>query len=493
MEKETIQKLIDAQNWKDLFEDINGHRPAIDFAKLKAQYNPLEHDILNTAIFKDREINVGTEEKPELKFVSRARLALPEQRDIVAQQTMMLCGNPVGIHATPKDGTREQDLLDVLNKTGEDNKLDYRTKEACAIWLSECIVAELWYFADADENYWDGTPNEGANGKNARLRHRLLANSLGDTLIPIKDQYNDLVAFYRAYSVKEGEKDILNAEIYTPDFIYYFNNRDGAMLPREKEPIVENTLGKIPIAYVTRAEAAWHPVQPIIAQKEISFSGHVDTNAYSADPTTVVEGEVLSYSQKGEKGKILQIDKGGKVYTVEWNQATASIELEHKNLDKAIRKGTGTVDISLDVLQQAGDYSGAALEVLFLSAYMKASENEILFGEFIQRRLNILKAAMAVINPDLKAATALQLKPRFEYYRPKNIQETVNVLSLAVSAKLISEETAVDLNPLIEDKEGEKARLKAEAAEAIKMQQQQFKSAGGLDDTMNNEPGLKAV
>ena len=108
-----------------------------------------------------------------------------------------------------------------------------------------------------------------------------------------------------------------------------------------------------------------------------------------------------------------------------------------------------------------GSYSGFAIKMLFTAAHLKAANKETIFGEGVQRRMNFLKAAMVKINPSL-AKSSLAIKPRFTYFLPVNDQETIDNLVAAIQGGIISKETAVSKNPLVDDPAEELKRIDSE-------------------------------
>ncbi len=151
-----------------------------------------------------------------------------------------------------------------------------------------------------------------------------------------------------------------------------------------------------------------------------------------------------------------------------WDNAPDSMKLEIENLWKYIHTLTHTPDISFEQMKGIGAVSGVALELLFMDAHMKASDSEELFGEFVQRRINFLKAAIAINVPPLQAATTMTIKPKFEYFKINNIPEQLQSISTAVISKVISQETAVKLTSEIlgidSDEEVTRVLDEAEAA-----------------------------
>lgn len=458
MELEYIQKNV-IDDFDKLKQAIVSGRPVFDYTTAISEYEPSTHKVVTDRIMRpDKIINVGTDEKPESKTVFATRLAFPYQKKIVAMRAAFLCGNPVELNANPKDDT-QKDLLSVIKKTWEDNKMDYKNKQILEILMSEMEVAVLWYSMPADDDYWAETPNEGK--AEFKFKMIILANSKGDSLYPVFDDYGDMISFGREYVTLDNEgKKIYHFDLYTADNIHYSTSKIGLWSIDKSE---KNTFGKIPIIYVSQPVPEWADVEQIINQYEISISDHTDTNAYNLDPTKVVEGHVIGFSQKGEKGSVLEINPGAKVSLLEWNQATDSRALEQSNLRRHIMDDTSTPDLSFEAMKGLGNYSYIALRMFFLSAHMAAAKKEEIYGEFMQRMINLLKVVHSLINTDLKKARVMKITPKFDYFMPKNEAEYVDLLRAANGGQAImSQESTVLLNPLVQDYVTEQQRIKDE-------------------------------
>jgi hypothetical protein len=107
----------------------------------------------------------------------------------------------------------------------------------------------------------------------------------------------------------------------------------------------------------------------------------------------------------------------------------------------------------------------------FLAAHLKAADKEETFGKAIQRRINLMKAGVVVASVSkYKDAARMSIKPRFEYYLPKNDLEKVEMLVTANAGKaIISQKTSVAQNPLIEDGVAEYAQIEKEDNAAQKL------------------------
>jgi len=458
MELEELQQLIG--NYEELQKKIAEERPAVDASGYLKQYDPIQHDVKDTTKRPDK--IVESDQGPST--VPVARLPVSLQKQIVNRAATFLCGNPVVLSCNARQDV-ELAMLEGVEQIWNQNKLDYLNKRIAKHVFSETEAAELWYVEQVGPEFWANTRNQGGTFS---MRMKLLAPSLGDKLYPVYNKVGDLIAFGREYTLREQGKEVAHYDLYTDTAIYFGTKTDAGFTVEQQT----NVIGKIPVIYYRQAVPDWYDVQDLIDRFEKLISNHADTNDYFGSPMVFVEGELDGFAKKGEQGKVLIGKNGAKAQYLSWDNSPESVKLELENLRSLIYGLTDTPDISFDKVKGLGNYSGIALKMLFLGAHMKASDKEETFGECIQRRINFLKAAMAKINVRLEAALPLPIKPRFEYYLPKNDLEKIDMLVTATGSKpILSRKTAVSLNPLVEDHEAELANLDDEA--------------GTLDDQFN--------
>lgn len=441
--------------------------------KALKQYDPKQHDVHDIYKRKDKKLENGT-------FSPVTRISFPIQQKIVLTASVML-GTPL-MDCTPGND-EEKKMKEALEAVSEDNKLDYRFKQIAKRVMSEMECAELWYL-DTVKN---------------KLRHRLLhfnydmaTRTGGDSLYPVFDVYGDMIAFGRAFGGKEQGKDVEYFDVYTSDYFYYFKRSEGTGWSFYDLPVInaegnettitgpiKNPWGKIPVIYGLQENPEWYAVQEAIDRIEKKVSNHADTNDRFDSPILFTEGEVEGFAvEKDDTGKLLEGREGAKASYLTWDNAPASMKMEVDNLLTFIHEFTHTPRLTFETVANKGiELSGVALSMLFLDAHMKAADKESMFGEFVQRRINFLKTALTVIDPSLKPALEMKIKPKFEYFLPKNIPEVINTLVTAVTGGIMSKESAVKQNPLIEDREAEFDLVKAE--------QEAAQQAQGLDAVMN--------
>jgi SPP1 family phage portal protein len=464
---EQIEALIltaDMTKVMNTFYDQNLYKSILDRIK---EYDPKQHAIADKIKRPDKIVNDAAG-RPKSQ-ISVARLPLAIQKKIVRTAVAFL-GVPE-LDSTPAEG-KATDLKEVVERVWSANKLDYKFKSIARMTMSEHHAAELWYTTDVDQSYWDGYPIK----VKLKISMKILSYENGDTLYPAFDQFDNLIAFGRGYKTRdEDAKEIQHFDIYTDTDIYY-SKKDGngvwlfsanAVDYGAEVVSMKNLLGKIPIIYYRQPRVEWEDVQELIERLETKISNHADTNDYFDSPIIVADGEVTGFAEKGESGKLLETKNGAKVSYLTWDQAPESTKMEIENLQKFIYSLTHTPDISFENMKGLGVFSGIALRMLFLDAEIKASEKEEMFGECIQRRINLIKHIISVVDTSYKAALKLDIKPRFNSFLPQNIAELVDVLVKAESGGIISQETAVKMNPLVGDPDAELERIKAEAAVVI--------------------------
>lgn len=407
-----------------------------------AQFDPKGHGIFDKSKRPDKIKKNGT----ETKAVPVARLPISFQKIIVKRAVSFLLGNPVKL-SSKGENDAEKNLFDFVKKLWEDSKLDYLNKELAKILFSETEVAEIWFAETAPSGYWEGTAGEGSIDK--KLRVKLVCESKNDSLRPVFSQSGDMVAFGRLYSAVEAGEKVQRFDLYFEKEVIQYRKAKG-----EWEFVKEGLHGfdKIPVVYYRIDWPDWFDVQELIERYETRLSNFADTNDYFGDPIITVKGKIAGFAEKGESGKLLQLEGQAEADYLTWDHAPESTKLEFELLQKLIFSQSQTPDISFESVKGIGQLSGVALELLFLDAHLKAKDNETIFGVGIQRRINFLKHAATLLNPKLKPSENVAITPVFTPYMPNNTKEIVSMLSEAVGGKaILSINEAVRQNPLVSD------------------------------------------
>ena len=480
-----IIKSMDVEKIKIVFK-----RPefAVEQAAAIAEYKVADHAIFDTTIRPVKKITKGTgetdadgKEKTTVGYIEPARIGMSFQQLIVDRRVGFMLTIPVETDAIyESESDKEKALVKMVDRIQNDNKMDYRNKEIARRWMSEMECAECWYFVETpDKKTNDERRKAGIkSGEILPASHNLKCNiwspDLGDTLYPLFSPTGDMIAFARGYKLKEEDKDIEHFDVYTSEFEYKYVDRDNTWKlddtltnpdgTKKLNPL-PNSVKKIMIVYHSQNKPEWADQGSMITRLETSISNHADMNDYFGSPILAVFGEIMGFAAKGEQGKILQFNEQAKANYLALNSPPESIKMEQENLEKFIFALSQTPNITFEQMMKIGPVSGVAMKMMFLDAHMSVSRKEETFGIGLQRRLNILKAAIGtVIDISLAAeAKSLQLKPIITPYLPLNVTEMVENLSVSTSSGIMSKETAVEQNPLVEDSETEMERLRTDA------------------------------
>ena len=415
------------------------------------QYDPEKHKIYDLTVRPYRTVrqSKGGVESDTLKDVTR--LSIPFQKIIVDRAAAFLIGEGIKLISEVEENNEAQKtMVEMVKKTWHDNKLDYKTRQLARVWMSETEVAEYWYFQES-KTLWN-TMNLGEYGK-FKMRMQKWAASNGDKLYPYYDEYGDMLAFARSYKIDKKEY----IDVLTDEKIQTYR-KDGTWTNIKDD---NNPLKKIPVVYYPRDLPEWYDVQSLIERFETMISNFADQNDYFASPIILLKGNIQGFADKGDSGKMLQLEDDADARYLTWDQAPEAIRTERDMLQELIFSMTQTPDISFMQMKGLGAMSGVALRLMFMDAKLKCMKHEEEFGEGIQRRINLLKAGMATINTKIESATNMTITPEFQFYMPRNDQEIINMLITATGNKqIMSQETAVENNPFTVNTEREMEMIK---------------------------------
>ena len=171
-----------------------------------------------------------------------------------------------------------------------------------------------------------------------------------------------------------------------------------------------------------------------------------------------------------------------------WDNAPEAVKLEIETLLRLIFSLTQTPDISFEAVKGMGSAaSGNSFRMLFLDPHLKVMDKMEIFDDYLQRRLNILKAFIGKIGNLKDDADSVELNPVVIPFMVDDTADAIDNLVTAVSGGILSKQSAVAKNPLVEDAK-EEMKLIEEEKEVIEEEKRVLEaSANGLDQ-LQNEP-----
>lgn len=441
MDIEEITELIQTADFEKAIGELKKGRMTDTDEKggydlFKKQLDPKLHDVSNPSIRRDKTVKTDS----GTRIVPVERIALALQKLIVRRAVAFLFGNEPTLTAD-----LQNEVLDSVNAVFRDVKINTLNRRVARYIMSNREVAEYW-FAVADP---ETTKRYGFESP-IRLRCAIFAPEKGDTLYPYFDENGDLVAFSREYTKTETNTDgrpstTVYFETYTATVFYKWsiNGKSIELAPGYPMP---NPIGKIPIIYGEQEQVEWADVQALIERLETLLSNFADTNDYHASPKILVTGQIKSWAQKGETGAVIEMMDGGNAQYLSWSQAPEAVRLEIDTLLRMIYTISQTPDISFENVKSLGGVSGVALELLFMDSNLKVQEKREIFDEYLQRRINVVKAYLATMNPTpqfVKDCADTIITAEIKPFTLPDKQTALNQITTAYNNDLISPHTAI--------------------------------------------------
>ncbi len=283
-------------------------------------------------------------------------------------------------------------------------------------------------------------------------------------MTPVFDEQDSMILFMWEFKTLNIDgKAINNVQVWDKVNRYDYSDASGSMIATETKP---HGFDRIPIVYVSQDEPEWFDVKEMIDRLETTLSKLGGSNDYTAYPLLKIFGEIESFPEKEQNGKVLQFpikvnDEGkevkGDAQFLESQGASESMELELEKLESFIYSISDTPNLSFDNVKGIGSLSGVAIKLMFMGAIIKASINEGYNRTMIERMINIIISGITnTTNTSLSnEANGLYYEIQFNSVLPDDLKEAVEIASSAVEAGIMSKKTAVEYLGMNEDTDEE--------------------------------------
>jgi len=441
-----------------------------DTAKIveyRKEYKEKDRTIRETqvgTIQKDK--NVGTGEKARL--VKAVRIPINFAKKIVTTATAFEVGKPISLVSSD-----ENNLSKLLNLIWKTNRIDSKIAELVRLKKSETQGAIQFYITNIkpDSIFIKIAKVFGFKNQAKEIKSKLLNNKDG-IMTPYFDSKGDMVLFMWEYKAKDDSgKELNHVEIWDAEKYHYLNDASGKMAYSLKP--IPHGFDRIPIIYTSQEEPEWFDVKEMIDRIEVSLSKLGASNDYSAYPLLQIFGEVISFPDKDESGKVLQFpmkkDDEGKYVNGKAEFLTAPNAVESAKLELEMLKGfiysiSHTPDLSFDNVKGLGNVSAVALKLLFLDAVIKATMNEGENRTMIERIVNVIMSGIVrTTNTGLASeAQSLYFEIIFNSIIPDDVQTATDIIKGLKEAGLMSTQTAIKLIDMVDNPEEELNLIKSE-------------------------------
>lgn len=355
---------------------------------LRKDYNFKEHAILSDyENLRDKHRADGTIEKS-------TRLALGMERLLVKRLSEFMFAIPVKrVYTNIDNNPVRQRIADAIENVYKYSRIDTQNLKRSKKFFGCCEIATIWYTVKKKNRLY-GFESE------YKLKCKTFSPMDGVKLYPLFDDYDDMIAFSIEYSVTKNNETKTYFETWTEDTHYKWEQTDGWKLVDDPEEIV---ISKIPASYLYREEAVYEEVSGCRKEIEYTLSRNCNVIAYNSAPILKVIGQMMNGEKKGDDYRLFRMNNGGDVAYVSWQQAIEALKYNVAELHELFWSLAQMPDISFSNMQKLGNIGYDARETLLTDAHLKVGDESGDFIEFFDRETNIIKAFLAVMNPEFES------------------------------------------------------------------------------------------
>lgn len=431
----SLNELLQDKDIDRALEMMQEHDTDVDIAI--SEYNPQTHPVMKRP---------NKYRKKSAPYISE-KLPRCRQRYINEVELFFLFGRPIVWKMDEGSDEAFKMFIDFM----KEQHFNSRIRQAKRLAGAETESAKLYHI------YRDETTQQ------PTVKSVVLARATGYKLRPLIDQFGNMVAFAYEYTLREGGRNIRHCDFQTPQFLIYGRKANVGW----DVQIYPNPTGKINLIYYKQPKS-WDGVEPRLVREENLDSKVADANNYFSDPIATATADVInSLSDPSKPGQLIQLTTNNSKF--EYINPPQSSELrraESEALEKSILFDTYTPDFSFEALRGMGSLSGVAIRNAMVLGYIKRDNRKEIYGELIQREVNLVKAILKYLHPD-KAADIDALSISFEFGEPFTDDQQSKWQSIGQLYKdgLISLEQAVTMLGLTDAPKDEIERIKEAATD----------------------------
>lgn len=424
------------------------------WAELEKAYDTTKHPVMDKHLYPDKVTKKGIEK------VTRITLGL--MKLAVKRMSELMFAIPVQRIYKPQNDD-EKRVTELMEAIFAKNRIDSMNIQRGRYLFASCEAATIWYSQEQDTTY-AGEPSK------LKLRCKSYSPMEGDSLYPLFDEYDDLVALSVEYTRRENDQTVQYFETYTADEHIRWRSAGGRYEEELREQI---QLHKIPGVYLYRNEPIWEDEAKNVYEAEWTLSRNGNYIRKNARPNWVVfsDGKVKHGKEPANDNSgrnVLQYGKDDKAQYVTWQQAIDSIKFHVDEIKRNFFMNLQLPDMSMENMK-ATPMSGEARKMMFIDAQMKVTDESGIWLEFFDREINVIRAFMKKMFPRLATAIdSLQVEVVITPYQIRDEAERINNLSNATGGKpIMSQQTAIRNLGYVDDVDKELEQIKSETTVSL--------------------------
>lgn len=358
-----------------------------DWQTIERMYEGKYHKVNDRSIRPDKFIDG--------KVVPVSRIYLELEKLITSRMVEFMFAVPVKrVYSGLEDNPLKDEIYRAIEKVYTKNRINTNNIKRAIKYFASCEVCTLWYTVDSPNKYYGFKSDK-------KLKHKNYSQMEGYQFYPLFDEYEDLIAFSIQYT--KSEDNAVSAAYFET----YTDKRHLVWKDSIRIVDEENTLGKIPFIYMSREQPIYAIAEHIISEIEMTLSRNSDIIAYNSAPLLQIVGaptKIGDEENKESSKKIVEVELGGSVSYVSWEQAIDSIKYQIDMLLRLIWMQVQLPDLSFENIKGLGTVSGEARKTLLTDAHLKVGDEKGAFLEFFDREVNLIKAYLSLLNPKWKEA-----------------------------------------------------------------------------------------
>lgn len=419
------------------------------WARLEKEYEQRYHPVMDKGLYPDKVTKKGIEK------VTRITLGL--QKLAVKRITELMFAIPVQRIYKPEN-EQEKRVAEIMEAIFNKNRIDAVNIERGRALFASCEALTLWYSQEMETFY-------AKERSRLKLRCKTFSPMNGDSLYPLFDEYDDLVALSIEYHRREDDRTITYFDTYTATEHIRWRTDGGQTEEVVREQI---ELLKIPGIYINRPEPIWEDESDNVYEAEWTLSRNGNYIRKNARPNWVVfSNEKAKFGKEPANDNagrnVLQYGKDDKAMYVTWQQAIDSIKFHVEEIKRNFFMQLQLPDMSMENMK-ATPMSGEARKMMFIDAQMKVTDESGEWLKFFDREINVVRSFMKKMFPKLAAAIdSLAVEIIITPYQIKDESERINNLTNATNGKpIMSQRTAIRNLGYVDDVEAELAQIASE-------------------------------
>lgn len=421
--------------------------------KLEEQYNPKKHPVMDNKLYPDK-VN-----KKNGQIEKVTRVTLPWQKLAVKRMTELLFTIPVQRIYSPEN-ENEKKVAEIMEAIFKKNRINSVNIERGNNLFAACENITLWYSQEQKVVY-------AGQESLLKLRCKNYSPKNGETLYPLFDEFDDLIALSVEYSRVEDGKTLNYFDTYTDSAHIRWVSEGTKYVEEVREEI---KIGKIAGVYICRPNPIWEDESDNVYEAEWTLSRQGNYIRKNARPNWVVFSDSKIQHGKEKPGdnegrNVMQYGKDDKAGYVTWQQAVDTVKFHIDEIKRNFFMSLQLPDMSMENMK-ATPMSGEARKMMFIDAQMKVTDESGIWLECFDREINVVRAFMKKMFPSLASAIdSLAVEVCITPYQIHDESEQISNLTNATGGKAImSQKTAIRELGYVSDVDEELRQIKEESA-----------------------------